>query len=153
MAVEAGFDVDELDEYSIKLLKLAQKTMPKECNKFMKVEASKLNSKTKKRARKEVKKDTGNYMKGFKKGKIVYEYGDTRYNIRVYNSAPHAHLIEYGHEIVRGGKHSNKGNKGGKNVGFAKGKFVLENSSKEFEKDFEKDTYNLVDALLNKGLN
>jgi len=153
MAVDVGFDVSELDEYSLKLLKLAEKTMPKECNKFMKVEASKLNSKAKKKARQAVKKKTGNYMKGFKKGKKVYEYGDTRYNIRVYNSSPHAHLIEYGHEIVRGGKHSNKGNKGGKKIGFAKGKYILDKSSREFEDQFAKDTYDLVDDLLVKGLN
>ena len=145
MAVDIGFDVRELNEYSLKLLKLAEKTMPKECNKFMKNEASKLNSKAKNKARKEVKKKTGNYMKGFKKGKKVYEYGDTKYNIRVYNSAPHAHLIEYGHEIV--------GHETGKEKsGYVKGKFVLENASREFEGQFEKDTYDLVDVLLDKGL-
>ncbi len=142
---ESGFDVRELDEYTLKLIKLAEKTMPKECNKFMKQEGSKLNSKAKKKARKEVKKKTGNYMKGFKKGKKVYEYGDTKYNIRVYNNAPHAHLIEYGHNIV-GHKPDEK------QSGYAKGKFVLENASKEFEKDFVKDTYDLVDTLLDKGL-
>jgi flagellar motor component MotA len=152
MAIEDGFKVDELDEFTLKLIKLADKTMPKEINKFMKVEASKLNSRTKKRAKKEVKKNTGNYMKGFKKGKKVYEYEDVKYNIRVYNKSPHAHLLEYGHEIVKGGKHSNKGNKGGKNLGFVKGKFILENSSKEFENDFIKDTYDFVGNLLDKGL-
>lgn len=145
MAVDVGFDVSELDEYSLKLLKLAEKTMPKECNKFMKAEASKLNSKAKNKARKEVKKKTCNYIKGFKKGKKVYEYGDTKYNIRVYNSAPHAHLIEYGHEIV--GHETSK-----EKSGYAKGKFVLENASREFESQFEKDTYDLVDVLLDKGL-
>lgn len=145
MAVEVGFDIKELDEYSIKLLKLAEKTMPKECNKFMKIEANKLNSKAKKKARQTVKKDTGNYMKGFKKGKRVYEYGDTKYNIRVYNGAPHAHLIEYGHEIV-----GHKPDK--KQSGYVKGKFILENASKEFEGDFAKDTYDLVDDLLENGL-
>jgi hypothetical protein len=145
MSVEVGFDIKELDEYSIKLLKLAEKTMPKECNKFMKIEANKLNSKAKNKARKEIKKKTGNYMKGFKRGKKIYEYGDVKYNIRVYNNAPHAHLIEYGHEIV-----GHKPDK--KQSGYVKGKFILENASKEFENDFAKDTYDLVDDLLNKGL-
>lgn len=145
MAVEDGFKVDELDQFTLKLIKLADKTMPKEINKFMKNEANKLNSRAKKKARKEVKKDTGNYMKGFKKGKKVYEYGDTKYNIRVYNSAPHAHLIEYGHEIV-----GHKPNK--KQSGYVKGKFILENASKEFEKDFVKDIYDLAGNLLDKGL-
>lgn len=142
---ESGFDVKELDEYSVKLLKLAEKTMPKECSKFMKQEASKLNSKAKKKARKEVKKKTGNYMKGFKRGKKVYEYGDVKYNIRVYNTSPHAHLIEYGHNIV--GHEPNK-----EKSGYVKGKFILQNASKEFERDFVKDTYDLVDTLLDKGL-
>lgn len=152
MAIENGFDVDHLDEFTLKLLKLAKKTMPKECNKFMKVEASKLNSKTKKKAKKEVKKNTGNYLKGFKRGKKVYDYEDVKYNIRVYNSSPHAHLIEYGHEVVKGGKHSNKGNKGGKKVGFVKGKYILDKSSREFENEFGKDTLEFVDNLLDKGL-
>lgn len=145
MSVEIGFNIDELDEYSSKLLKLAERAMPRECNKFMKIEANKLNSKAKKKARRDIKKVTGNYMKGFKKGKKVYKYGDVKYNIRVYNSAPHAHLIEYGHNIV--GHEPNK-----KKTGFKKGKYILEKSSREFENDFAKDTYNLVDDLLEKGL-
>ena len=37
-------------------------------------------------------------MKGFKRGK-VYKYKGEEDTVRVYNSMPHAHLIENGHII------------------------------------------------------
>ena len=59
---------------------------------------------------------------------------DYRYNgadaIRVYSSAPHAHLIEEGHRIVT---HD------GTEVGFVRGHHVFELAAKEFESQFYTD--------------
>nr|WP_184308857.1 HK97 gp10 family phage protein [Anaerosolibacter carboniphilus] len=130
-----------MDQFSKDILKLAKQKMPKEVKKFLVKEGAKLNRKVKKKAQSKVKKKTGNYVKGFKKGR-VYKYNSDEMAIRVYNGAPHAHLIEHGHAVVRDGKE----------IGFAKGKKVLEESAKEFENEFYQDMDKLVDEMLDKGL-
>ncbi|MBB6218186.1 hypothetical protein HNQ80_004326 [Anaerosolibacter carboniphilus] len=136
-----SFDIKELDQFANDILNLAEKKMPKEVKKFLTKEGAKLNRKVKKKAQSKVKKKTGNYMKGFKKGK-PYKYKGDEWALRVYNGAPHAHLIEHGHAVVRDGKE----------IGFAKGKKVLEESAKEFEGEFYQDVDKLVDEMLDKGL-
>jgi len=73
----------------------------------------------------------------------VYKYQGEDLSIRVYNSSPHAHLIEYGHRIV---------DKNGIEKGFKKGEFVLEEVTKEFENSYYNDVENFIDDLLDKGL-
>lgn len=147
--IEDGFDVSELDKFSKSLIELANKTMPKETNKFLRKEGSKLQRKTKSIAKKRVKKKTGNYIKSIKRGRpYKYRYGKDERAIRVYSSAPHSHLVEDGHILIEGGK---KG-KGGKEIGFVKGKHVFKTASKEFETTFYKDTENFIDDVLEKGL-
>ena len=76
------------------------KLFPSETKKFMKKKARELRNQAKKKARSTVNKESGDYLKGFAAGKKVYEWSDAEYNIRVYNRAPHAHLIELGHEMI-----------------------------------------------------
>ncbi len=135
------FKINELDDFAKQMLNLAEKKMPQECKSFLKKEAEKLRKNTINKAKATVKKKTGNYLKGFKRGKKVYEYENVRYNIRVYNNSPHAHLIEYGHVTQKNGKE-----------GFVKGKNILENSSKEFKNEFSNDLDKFVDKVLDKGL-
>lgn len=75
------------------------------------------------KARTLVKKQTGNYQKGWKRGK-VFKGNDGAMTIRVYNAAPHAHLIEDGHRQVT---------KDGREVGFTRGKKVLQKGIQEFD--------------------
>ena len=98
----------------------------------MRQEGSKLLRKTKKEA-KRVKVRTGNYKKSIKRGK-VYEY-DGAQAIRVYSTAPHAHLIEDGHRMVT---HD------GREVGFVPGMHVFEVAGKEFEPEYLAD----IDEML-----
>lgn len=100
--------------------------LPKEIEKFMKAEARGLRKFMVAYARTKVKKLTGNYFKGFKAGKKVYSWSDAKYNVRVYNTMPHAHLIEDGHRIVVAGK----------TVGFVPGRHVMEEANKCFEAEF-----------------
>lgn len=124
-----GLDVSQLTDFGQEILEIATKEMPKVTEKFMRAEAKKLKNKAVRKARKETNEKTGNYLKGFKAGSKVYSYGDARYNVIVRNKAPHAHLIEEGHNIV-----TSKGEK----VGVAPGKHILENTAIEFESQFAK---------------
>ena len=126
------FDVSELTDYGKQILETATKEMPKIARSFLKGEANHLKNKAKKKARTELKEKTGNYVAGFDTGK-VYPYGDTEYNIQVKNTAPHAHLIEDGHDMIT---HD------GRKVGTVPGKHILENSAIEFESTFAKDIEN-----------
>ncbi|MDN4093572.1 HK97 gp10 family phage protein [Brevibacillus agri] len=136
------FDINELDEFAIELLELADKKMPNETKKFLQREGNKLRRLTLKNAKSLVKKDTGNYFEGIKRGK-VYKYEGDQTSIRVYNSSPHAHLLEDGHRMVT---HD------GREVGFVRGYRVFDKSAKEFEQEFMQDCEDFIDELLDKGL-
>ena len=82
------------------------------------------------------------YLHNFTSGK-VYPYGDTEYNIQVKNTAPHAHWIESGHNMVT---------IDGRTVGFIPGKHILENSAIEFESTFAKDIENKLAKKVIKEL-
>ena len=137
------FDVVELDKYYEKILKIAQDTMPRESKKFMRQEGRKLRTVTRKKARKKVKKKTGNYLKGIKTGKVYKYKGNDALAIRVYGSKPahHAHLIEYGH-IIR--------NKAGNEIGFVKGYNVFSEAGNDFRKTFEDDTNKFINEVADK---
>lgn len=128
------------------LFKTDDEDTSKEIKKFLNKHGNKGRNITLKIAKAKVKKKTGTYHQRIKKGK-VYKDGDNAWTVRVYSNAPHAHLIEYGHDNVKGGK---KG-KGGKVIGKVKGKKVLSKFEKDYAKKFHKDCENLVDELLEKG--
>lgn len=136
------FDISELDEFVVELLELAEEKMPNETKKFLQREGNKLRRMTLKKAKSLVKKDSGNYFKGIKRGK-VYKFEGDQSSIRVYGSSPHSHLLEYGHEQVT---HD------GKTVGFVRGYRTFEKAAKEFEEEFIRDTEDFIDELLDKGL-
>jgi len=103
--MQDGFLFDELSEFKQDIMRSIKDIFPKETKKFIKTEAKKISKVAKKIAKKEVgtSKDTKknweeskSYHKKFKTGK-VYKYAENDYCVRAFNSAPHAHLIEYGH--------------------------------------------------------
>lgn len=137
-------DISELDDYQASMFEFADREFPNVTVKFMKSEATKAKNKVKSAAKRKTKQRTGNYLNGFKAGKVVYKYGDAKYNIRVYNGAPHAHLIEYGHNVFVNGKL----------VGFAPGKHILENAMIEYQTkfydDIEKRLIKMIEEALDK---
>lgn len=153
---QEGFLFDELSEFKQNLLREVKNVFPKETEKFIKKEASKL-AKT---ARKIAKNDVGtakgkkknwieakSYHKKFKVGK-TYKYSDDLC-CRAYNSSPHAHMIEYGHVNVPRGEGRKKGagrrsGKGGQGVGFTTGKLVFKRAELEFLSEFLDDTENFL---------
>lgn len=112
-----------LTDFQKDLLKTS-KAMPKELPKIMRKVGSKARTTVAKRARKDVKKLTGNYHKSWKRGKVFIGNGGAMV-VRVYNASPHAHLIEDGHIV--------KNEKDGPALGFAPGKRVLEKGMREFD--------------------
>lgn len=131
MAKNMEFDVSELDDYTEQMLNFITQDFPKETKKFMRSEANKLKNKAKRAAKSSLKSQpTGGYVKGLKAGKKVYAWDDAEYNVRVYNSAPHAHQVDEGHNIVT---------PGGRMVGYAPGKHILENSAIAYQEKFRKN--------------
>lgn len=133
----ALFDTRELDAYAKELERTARES-PKLQKKFMRQEGSKLLRRTKSEA-KRVHVKSGNYKKSIKRGK-VYEY-DGAQAIRVYSTAPHAHLIEDGHRMVT---HD------GKEVGFVPGMHVFEVAGKGFEPEYLADIDDMLDEAVSK---
>lgn len=131
----ALFDTRELDAYAKELERTARES-PKLQKKFMRQEGSKLLRRTKSEA-KRVKVKTGKYKKSIKRGK-VYEY-DGAQAIRVYSTAPHAHLIEDGHRMVT---HD------GREVGFVPGMHVFEVAGKGFEPEYLADIDDMLDEAV-----
>ena len=94
-------------------------------------------------------------LKGSWRLKKPKKYGTARV-VRVQPAARHAHLVELGHEIVRGGK-TRKGNRyintlerrvrGIRSKGRVEGKKMLETSFNETESTFEKSVEKLLDEL------
>lgn len=129
-----------LTDFQKDLLAVAQKKLPKETNKIMRKVGNKARTRVARKARSLVKKKTGTYHKKWKRGKVFKgSRGETV--TRVYNSAPHANLIEDGHRLVT---------KDGREVGYVKGKKVLDKGIKEFDNsgEFENMLGDWVDDML-----
>ena len=124
---DVTFDFHELTDFQKKLLAEVKDRFPSETKKFLQEEAKKLKKIVTANSKTLVKKKTGNYLKGIKTGKVYKRGGllssDTC--IRVYNDAPHAHLIETGHKMENGGR--------------VQGRYVLEKSQNRFNSEFTKD--------------
>ena len=171
--------LEGLTEFQEQLLSTAQQT-PKAIKKVMNKAGTKLTSNARKKGRTLVKKGEGmssdgkpkkHYHKGFKKGK-VYSNPHGEWVVRALNTAPHAHLIEYGHRQVinppkvgenyvtnlesNGFKTLSRVVEGkgiGRNVGFVPGKKVMEKTAKEFERsgEFSKVVGDALDDLLERN--
>ncbi len=135
-----GFDIKELKNFEKKFIDLATTKMPKESKKFMQSEGTKLKKKTLAKAKQKVKKDSGNYHKSIKRGK-VYKYEDSL-SIRAYSGDAKAHLLENGHRLV----------KNGEEIGFVEGEHVFSDAEKEFEQQYYSDVQKFIDDMLDKGL-
>ena len=129
------FDVTELDTFARNMQRSAQQFQRKQKT-FLLKEGTKLKRKTVSRAR-TLGRKTGNYIKSIKRGK-VYEY-DGAQAVRVYSTAPHAHLIEEGHRMVL---HD------GTEVGFVPGHHVFEVAAKGFEPQYLEDVDNMLDEAV-----
>ncbi len=129
-----------MDEFR-ESLSYFEKNFPREARQMMGKVGTKVRTIVRRVARQKVKKDTGNYLKSIRRGK-VFKNASEEWTVRVfpsYNIAPHAHLIEKGHRMVT---------KSGEEVGFVKGKRVFESAQNEIEREYTK----IIEAELDKAL-
>lgn len=136
-----SIEFEGLSEFQKDLLEVAQEKLPKESFKMMSKAGNKLNTFAKREARGAIdhSSGTGNYYKRFKRGK-VFKDAEGKIVVRAINSAPHAHLIEHGYRLVRGGKE----------IGFVPGRLILSAAAKNFDNsgEFEKIVSDELDRML-----
>ena len=95
-----SFDFSQITGYNRQILE-GLRNSPKEFDRFLSSAAGQMRTFAKKTTRSATKKKTGNLLAGIDKGK-PYEYQPGDHQVRVYNKAPHAWLVEHGHRIVIG---------------------------------------------------
>jgi len=160
VAQDVTFGFDELD----KAFKKALKKYPTEVDALLMSGGRMINSLTKantpvaKRARRNKNGDIIQPGKLKKSWRVQQpkSFGSSRV-VRVMTSAPHGHLVELGHRIVRGGKlRSKKGTersalnlslRGIDILGKVEGKHMLENAQKEVARTFESGADKMLDRL------
>lgn len=132
-------EFEGLTEFQEDLLQVAQKTLPKETDKMMRKAGNRLTTRVRQEARNAVDSKTGNYYKGIKRGR-VFKDSEGKTVVRAINSAPHAHLIEYGHDIKRGNQV----------IGFSVGRLIMYGAAKKYNDsgDFEKIVTKELDRML-----
>nr|DAH06867.1 MAG TPA: putative tail component [Caudoviricetes sp.] len=142
------FGFDELE----KAYKRCEKNYPNQADAFLMAEGQAVNKKTKSLTPVRTKKLRNSWR--LKKVKL-YKSGKVRV-IRVQSTAPHAHLIEFGHEVARGGRTRERGRKlnrvqraarGIKSGGYVKGEFMLEKSISEAQARFRSGAEKLLDKV------
>lgn len=99
---------------------------------------------------------TGKLRRSWRLKKVkVYKSGTVRV-VRIQSSAPHAHLIEYGHKVyTTGGRKGNVGRynavqrsvRGIKSHGNVQGVHMLEESVKEAQQRFDRDAQKMIDKI------
>ena len=98
----------------------------------------------------------GQLKRSWRLKKVKLYKGGTVRVVRIQSSAGHAHLIEQGHEIVRGGKTRKRGRKlnrvqrsarGITSHGRVEGEYMLEKAMTEKRPAFNRNAEKLLDAL------
>ena len=135
------FDFSELTDFKSDVLKLVNNKYPGKAKKLMNKAGMALKRKVKADYTAKTGKKTGLLRKSLTKGK-AYKYGST-WQVRVFNTAPHAHLLEYGHRFRtikrRGWKFTGL---------YVKGRHVLGDAAEDFTPEFNRICEQFVDELI-----
>lgn len=144
----SGFDASDLSDLENQLLRLAAKQYPKEAKSFLRTQGNKAKTRLRNRTKSVTKKKTGNLLRGIDKSAPKLYEGS--FQIRVYNKAPHAHLIEHGHVMT---------DKFGKPIlntmgqeMWVNGRFPAANTTNELKTLWPAEVDKFIDDLLEKGL-
>lgn len=148
MAVEAGFDLGDLERMNEQFLRLAESEFPKEAKKFIRRQGAKCETRLRNAYKTRVKEKTGNLIAGV--GKSYPQIYAGSYQIRVYNRAPHAHLIEHGHVMKDKNKKPILDELGQER--WVDGKYVAAWTVTEYKKIYPEEVDKFVDEMLEKGL-
>ena len=98
MGTESGFHAQDLDQLERQFLDMVRTHYPKEAKRFLRNQGNQAKKRLRDKTKGLTKKKTGNLLKGIDKTAPKVYDGD--FQIRVYNKAPHAHLIEHGHVMA-----------------------------------------------------
>lgn len=170
MAIKSGFDCHELDDLGRSLWRTAQEKYPEEVKPFLRKEGNKLRRIMRGEYRSRVGKKTGNLTKGIGQGR-PHKYGND-FQLRVYNEAPHAFLIEHGHSNVKKKPSSGSQNRipagtpvvmvpgregplfigrpGGER--YIPGKYPAAHAAMAMKQEFPGDVEDFLDEMFRKGL-
>lgn len=150
MADKDVFGFDELEKAFNRL----EKRYPNQADALLMAQGQAVNKRTKQLTPVKTRKLRNSWR--LKKVKL-YKGGKVRV-VRVQSSAPHAHLIEYGHDIyTTGGRKTGKVARynavqrlarGIKKHGRVEGKHMLEKSMNEARTRFSRDAQKLLDKLI-----
>lgn len=140
MAIDAGFDCHELDALAKTMYKIAEENYPKEVKVFLRKQAGEGTKLLRAETKAVTKKKTGNLRKGIRKGPPKKYRGD--WQIRVYNKAPHAHLIEHGHAQRVKGRVIEK---------YVPGRHPAAKTTRKLKSDFPREVEKFVDHLIEEG--
>lgn len=144
----SGFDASDLSDLENQLLRLASKQYPKEAKSFLRTQGNKAKTRLRNRTKSVTKKKTGNLLRGIDKSAPKLYEGS--FQIRVYNKAPHAHLIEHGHVMTD--KFGNPIlNAMGQEM-WVNGRFPAANTTNELKTLWPAEVDKFIDDLLEKGL-
>lgn len=151
MTMAHNVDVFGFDELE-KAFKRCEKRYPNEADAFLMAQGQAVNKRTKALTPVRTKKLRNSWR--LKKVKL-YKGGKVRV-VREQSTAPHAHLIELGHEIVRGCRTRERGRKlnriqrsarGISSGGYVEGRHMLEKSLSESQSRFESGAKKLLDKI------
>ena len=144
----SGFDASDLSDLENQLLRLAAKQYPKEAKSFLRTQGNKAKTRPRTRTKSVTKKKTGNLLRGIDKSAPKLYEGS--FQIRVYNKAPHAHLIEHGHVMAdKFGKPIL--NEFGQEM-WVNGRFPAAQTTNELKEIWPGEVEQFIDELLEKGL-
>lgn len=146
MATHDGFDIRELDELCGSFLRLAQEQYPEEAKTFLRKQGNEARKTLRAKTKAVTKKKTGNLLKGIDKS-APHRYQND-FQIRVYNKAPHAHLIEHGH--VMADKFGRPIERNGKEI-FVPGKHPAALATLELKRTVPEAADRWVDEMLERG--
>ncbi|MFG6367785.1 MAG: HK97 gp10 family phage protein [Lachnospiraceae bacterium] len=144
MADSFEFSFDGLEEFQRNLEKAIQKS-PVQAEKTLKKLGRDFKSSAKKRAESELQHV--DRKEEDKKKAIGERWGSKRVDDRlgmavmVWNSAPHFHLIEDGHQLVQGGQV----------IGFVEGKHIMKKTQEEYADIVPKRFEKMVDDILKES--
>jgi hypothetical protein len=144
MAESMNFEIDGLEELE-KDLTTAIRTAPEKAKETLKDISKDFKKSAKKRANSVLKpheREGSEKNKAIKRkwgSKVIEEGVGT--TALVWNSARHFHLIEYGHNLVRGGRI----------VGFVAGKHIMEQTRNEYENIVPERFEEMIDDVLKRS--
>ena len=144
--MEAGFDTRELAQLARDLEAVADR-YPDKAKEFLKKQGNEGQNRLRQMTSMATKKKTGNLLKGIRRTGVQDRNGD--YQIRVYNKAPHAHLIEHGH--VQWVKVKGRPGARRKTEKFVEGRHPAAKTVKSMKATMPEDASKLVDEVLREG--